>query len=385
MPSRRAVAYGVAALPLVLLAWGSFRLGHRRTGVPADEIADSVVRRLEPRLAASALQKPRDRSPNIAADELYRMANNPAFGRSDSGAHASLAYLKRAVEIDPTFAAAHAALTLRYLRVRDGHGGEASRRTRIALARVAAENAVRLDDSLSAAHFARAMVYMEDYDWQRAESALQRAIDVEPSGVAARTMLAALYVTTGRLNEALAQATRARDVDSLSAEAHAEYARALAFNRRCNEALSYLERLAGLQHPLLRSAGIAASCYAEQGRWSNAIQAYEPTAARSRLQQAVMGYLRGRAGDRREALLILERLHAAWHQTREGAYGVAIVYAGLGDFDRAFEWLDRAIDDRSFPTHPPEMLILGPLFDELQRDSRFGDLRRKINLSSALR
>jgi tetratricopeptide (TPR) repeat protein len=363
------------------MVFGAFAIAHQGTSTPANEIADSVVRRLEPRLAASVAPKPRDRSPNIAADELYRMSNNPAFGRSDSGAQTSLGYLKRAIELDSTYAAAHAAITLRYLRVRSGEGAEASKRTRIALARRAAETAVRLDDSLVAGHLARAQIAMEDYDWQHAERELQRAIDLDPRDVDPRIVLASLYSVIGPVSKALAQARYARDLDSLSPEAHAEYARALASNHQCDEALKHLDRIGALQQPLLRNAGIAASCYAEQRRWSDAIRVYEKTAASSVRHRAVLGYLRGRTGDRGGALLTLENVHRTWQQNhQEGAYDVAIVYAGLGDFDRAFEWLDRAIADRSFPAKPNEMLIFGPLFDRLQQDPRFPDLRRKINL-----
>jgi tetratricopeptide (TPR) repeat protein len=354
----------------------------RPAAVTPAQIADSVVRKLGQQLAVRT--QPRDRSPNIAATELYRMGTDAFLFRSDSSARLSLTYLKRATELDSTYAAAYAALAMAYVRVRTGDGPERTRSARIALARAAAAKAVRLDHSLGDAHLAMAIVHMQDRYWVEAERELRVAIDVDATLSRAHEYLVGLHVVLGNLPEALDHARLALAIDSLSPTAHAEYARALVFNDRCAEAQEYLGRIASLEKPLLRTASIAAHCYAREQRWSDALAAVQRTAAQSgRHGQALIGYLRGRAGDRDGTLLMLDSLMSTMRRPdADGAYYVALVHAGLADFEKAFDWFDRSLDDRSFPLIPIEMVIFGPLFEDLQRQPRFMDLRRKLNLTT---
>lgn len=376
---RATLPYGVAAVAVGALFYYVFAVARPAALLPG-QIADSVVRKLGPRLAL--LAPPRDQSANIAANELYRMGTDELMFRSDSSARLGLGYLKRAIELDSTYAAAYAALAMAYVRVRTGDGPEAARSTRLALARAAAEKAVRLHRSLGDAHVARAIVHMHDREWLDAERELRVAIDVSAAQARPHEYLAGLYLVLRKLPEALHQARLALALDSLSPTAHAEYARVLVFNDQCAEAQKVLGRIANLEKPLLRTASIAIHCHAREQRWSEALAAVRQTAAQSgRHGQAMIGYLRGRAGDRSGALMMLDSLVGAMQRNNgEGAYYIALVHAGLADFEKAFDWFGRSLEDRSFPMIPIEMIILGPLFEELQRHPRFMDLRRKLNL-----
>jgi DNA-binding SARP family transcriptional activator len=376
---RATLPYGIAAAALGALFYYVFAVARPSAVLPA-QIADSVVRRLGPRLAMR--EPPSAQSTNIAANELYRMGTDELMFRSDSSARLGLGYLKRAIALDSTYAAAYAALAMAYVRVRTGDGPEAARGARLALARTAAEKAVLLDHSLGGAHEARAIVHMYDREWLDAERELRVAIDVSGARARPHEHLAGLYLVLGKVPEALDQARRALALDSLSPTAQAEYARALVFSDRCAEAREHLGRIANLEKPLLRATSIAIHCHAREHRWSDALAAVQQTAAQSgRHGLAMIGYLRGRAGDRSGARAMLDSLMGAMQRDNgEGAYYVALVHAGLADFNQAFDWLDRSIDDRSFPMIPIEMIVVGPLFEELQRHPRFRELRRKLRL-----
>ena len=93
----------------------------------------------------------------------------------------------------------------------------------------------------------------------------------------------------------------------------------------------------------------------------------------------MIGYTLARAGHRDGAQRTLERLLAVWRRTGEGAFSVGMVYAGLRDFDQAFDFIERSIDDRSLdPFMPPT--IMEPLFADLRQDPRFDALRVKLGL-----
>ena len=82
-----------------------------------------------------------------------------------------------------------------------------------------------------------------------------------------------------------------------------------------------------------------------------------------------------RAGRTEEARQIRDRLLELWRRGDGGAYGLAVIYAGFRDFDEAFEWLDRSIEDRTLRYN-----IMEPAFEELRRDPRFDRLRTRLGI-----
>jgi hypothetical protein len=131
-----------------------------------------------------------------------------------------------------------------------------------------------------------------------------------------------------------------------------------------------------MRPPLLAASSLAGQCYAKKGMWSESIAALRPQAETGEpMHLALLGHTLARAGQPEEANRILAELHARRQRIGVGAFEVAIVYAGLGDFDQAFLWLDRSIDDRSLRS-----LIMQPTFDDLREDPRFERFVRRLGL-----
>jgi tetratricopeptide (TPR) repeat protein len=260
------------------------------------------------------------------------------------------------------------------MRIGSGDDTELSRRDRLALAEQAALKAVALDDSLGEAHATLSFVRRNNYDPASAETELKRAVALEPTNARFREWLVLLYVSTERPAEALVEARRALELDPLSPTANAEVAHALLANDRCDEALGQLEKLRSLRPPLLRVGFIAAQCYARKQMWPEAIAETQRTSVNAGPRgQALLGYMLARAGRTDEARRILAALLDRSRRINGGAFEVAMVYAGLGENDQAFRWLDRAVDDRSLAfDHLPTVV------DGLRPDPRFHRLRRRI-------
>ena len=89
----------------------------------------------------------------------------------------------------------------------------------------------------------------------------------------------------------------------------------------------------------------------------------------------LLGFTLAKAGERAEAKRVLADITARWRAGKMGAYDVATIYAGLGDYDQAFVWLEKSIGDRSIR---PE--IMGPAFDALRADPRFNRIRQRLRL-----
>jgi len=93
---------------------------------------------------------------------------------------------------------------------------------------------------------------------------------------------------------------------------------------------------------------------------------------------ALLGYAHARLGERSQALRMLEQLEAASKQSYTPAFSFAVVYAGLGEKDQAFTWLEKAYGER---TSRLGYLKVEPLWDPLRSDPRFAELVRRIGLS----
>lgn len=341
------------------------------------EIAGAVARELDLRLGEGTLARiTRGSTRNVAAYELYLRGNDPVLGRSDSGGRAALEYFRQAVALDPAYAAAYAGLARMHIRIAVGDDPELSRPDRLALAERAAVEAVALDDSSGDAHLALSMVRRANYAMVSAEAELKRAIALEPTNARYPPWLVLLYVVTERPAEALVESRRALKLDPLSPTANAEVAHALVANDRCDEALAQLASLRSLRPPLLRANAIAAQCYARKQMWPAAVGELEQiTVNGGPRAQAMLGYMLGRGGRTDEARRILAALLDRARRTNGGAFHVAIVYAGLGEKDQAFTWLDKAVDDRSLAFE-----WLHTVLDDLRRDPRFPRLRQRLDL-----
>jgi TolB-like protein len=341
------------------------------------EVADAVSRELDLRLGASALAHIKHGSTrNIAAYELYIRGNDQALFRTDSGSRTALEYFRQAVALDSNYAAAYAGLAFVHWRIGFGDDPELSRPDRLALAEQAALKAVALDDSSGEAHAALSFVRRDNYELASAETELKRAVALEPTNSRFHEWLVQLYVLTDRPAEALVEGRRALELDPLSPSANAEVAHALLANGRCDEALAQLETLRSLRPPLNRAGLIAADCYGQKQMWPEAIAEIQRIQVNGGPRvRALLGYTLGRGGRKDEARQILAALIDRSRRIHGGAFDVAIAYAGLGENDQAFIWLEKAVDDRSLG-----FVWMHTFVDGLRGDPRFEKLRRRVGL-----
>jgi len=335
------------------------------------EVARAVVREMEQATPARAAAA---RTSNIAAWELYQRAAQPEALRSDSSAREALSLALRATELDPSFAEAHASVARLMIRVAPSGEPDMSMRQRLQAAAAHASQAVGIDPTSAEAYSTLGIAEMQLHDFERAEEHLRRSVELDPHTSRWREWLAQLYVWPGRYDEELTVARGALSVDPLSPTARAEVARALMLTGHCDEALATLEPLSDLRPPLPRAGPIAAQCHAERGMWAEAVEDVRPAELIAGDRgRAMSAYFLARAGRRGEALALLGELLGQYRG--DGAFWIAMTYAGLGDHDEAFTWLDRSVDDHSITFE-----IREPVFRELRTDARFTGLIGRLGL-----
>jgi tetratricopeptide (TPR) repeat protein len=196
---------------------------------------------------------------------------------------------------------------------------------------------------------------------------------LDPSESETYHYLAKTYEFAERPGDALAAAQRGVNADSLSAGAAAELANALYFMGRYEEALAQLAKVTAVRPPLRRTPAYIAEANAALGRWSDAIAVLRPVDGREPSGRGLLGFALARSGARADAQQLLNQMLAEEGVGLAPAYGIAEVYIGLGDYDRAFVWLDRAFDDYSLSPR-----IMGPLFRDFRADPRFERVRRRL-------
>ena len=353
-PRRRASMFGVAGIAFVLIASAVALFANRGTGKAS----------------------PAPSTTNVAAYELVMRANNPDVIRDDSTVRVALGYLEQAIKLDSNYAAAWA--TLARLQIRSLNASDMPRATRIAVAEAAAKKAIALDSTLAAGYAALQGVRRQQLRYVSAETELKRAIALEPKNARYREMMVQLYLRMDRNAEALAEGKRAIDMEPASPTANAEYAAGLIANDRCEEALARLAKVQSLQVPLLRVQSMLVRCYTRQRKWPDAIAAAERNVQRGGVSaQVMLAYTYGKAGRSADARKMLAPLLGRSGVPVVDPIHIALVYAGLGENDQAFSWLDKAIAEESLGGGWGQLEFL---FEALQTDPRVGQYKRRIAL-----
>jgi len=338
-----------------------------------------VARELGVRLAPGGSNRPgaRHYTPSVAAYEWYLRGIDRSQTRGSGGRPQAREYLRRAIAADSSFAAAYAALAFAYM----DEAGEApgDQIESFARAEQMALKAVALDSALPAAHAALGFARLAHWDWAGVEAELERAIALDPRSPQALFALGPLYLWTGRPAAQLAVARTYVEIDPVSPQAISRLAFALAVNGRCDEAIELLRPLKALSPPERVAGIIGGQCYAALRRWPEAIAEFRWAQARgterpARGAPSFLAYALARAGQRDEAQRILADLLSG-RKYSHGAFGIATVYTGLGDYDQAFAWMERAVEERSV-----RPWLMGPIFEDLRRDPRFARVRRLLNL-----
>jgi DNA-binding winged helix-turn-helix (wHTH) protein/tetratricopeptide (TPR) repeat protein len=300
--------------------------------------------------------------------------------RSREGFDRGAAYFRQAVEKDPAYALAYSGLSDSYIGMTYYH--YAAPHTAMPLARAAAQRALEIDGSLAEAHVSLAHVKTNyEWDWDEARGLFARALELEPDYATAHQWYGSHYLAPmGRLEEAIAETRRARQLDSLSAVFNAFVGAALYFARRYDEAIEECRKAIDL-HP---DFGVAhwylGRAYLQKGRYQEALAELQKAvtlSGGSPLMKGTLGVGYAMAGDRKAAQRTLDELEKLRAESYASPLDLAGIHVALGDRERAFPWLDKAVAEHSFHLI---YLKVWPELDPLRKDPRFDTLILRLGL-----
>jgi tetratricopeptide (TPR) repeat protein len=249
-------------------------------------------------------------------------------------------------------------------------------------AKAAATKALAIDEALAEAYIPLAYIkFLHDWDWAGAETEYQRAIALNPNYATAHHYYSIFLVYMGRFEEALNQYNIALQLDPLSLPISSSLGWALYSARRYDEAIEQCEKTLEVDPKFARTHLYLGEIYVQKGMYDEAIAEFH-------LAEELSGELWARVvlahayavSDRRDEVeKILNDLHGQPERSNVSPFQMAVIYAGLGEKDRAFEWLEKAYEQRN---HGLVELKVVPMLDNLRSDPRFIDLLQRIGLAS---
>ncbi|HXP81842.1 MAG TPA: protein kinase [Verrucomicrobiae bacterium] len=301
--------------------------------------------------------------------------------RKEDGFNKGREYFQQAIEKDPTYALAYSGLADSYSLLAE-YGFVAPKES-YPRAKEAALKALEIDDTLAEAHASLAWV-KTFYDWDRSggEKEFKRAIELNPAYATAHFWHSLALASMGRSEEAIAEQKRALELDPLSLIINRVLGVDFYYARRYDQAIEQ-EKLTLEMDPNFAFVHMQlGEAYLQKSMYREGIAEFEKelvVSPRHPYALSGLGYAYAVAGRGAEAQKVLDQLNAISEQKYVPAISKVGVYVGLGDKEKAFEWVGKAYEDRSIGSSFT-MMKLDPVYDPLRSDPRFADLLRRMNL-----
>jgi TolB-like protein len=340
-----------------------------------DEIAGAVVAQLKVKLLPAQQVTNPHRTANTEAYNQYLLGNQLYNRTTPEGYRLAVTAYRKAVALDPGYAAAYAALASAEMYASDYAQSAADNAAGRRHAQAAADKSIALAPDFADGYAARGLLRSGfSLDWSGGQADFEKALALEPGNAPTQRRYANLLLNLGRVDESIVATRNAIELDPLSAEAWTNLGsaysidpsryrqarealdRALAINPESDFAkinLVLLELLNGHGQEALNVARTAGEVWSQVG-----IALAEHTLGHAKESQGALD------------ALIAKYAH-------DSAYQIAEIYAWRGEPDKAFEWLERAYEqhDGGLGT-----IKVDPLLKPLWTDARFAAMVKKLGL-----
>lgn len=345
-----------------------------------DSISEQVARVLKLKLSGEERQKLTKRSTeNVRAYQLYLRGRYLLDKRIEVEMNKSITYFNQAIELDPEYALAYTGLAHAHFLL--GVYRSCPPKDAFPEARVAAERALEIDDELVEARACLAYVKAcYDWNWYEAEKEFRIALELNPNYATGHIWYSDYLSAVGRLDEALTQVDLALELDSLSLINNLNLALHLYFGRQYERAIEQLQKTLELDPYYALAHSTLGTAYTQQERYQEAIEEFRRAvhlSGRSPLMLAALGRVYALSGQSDKARKLLNELINLSAQRYVSPCDFAIIHAGLGEKNLAFEWLDQAYQERSGRLF---FLKVDPYWDNLRSDARFANLQHSVGL-----
>ena len=288
-------------------------------------------------------------------------------------------YFQQAVERDPSYALAYTGIADSYVLL--GWNSYLPPKDAFPKGKMAAMKALRLDPDLGEGHTPQAAVlWLYDWQWGKAQEEFQRSLALNPAHPTASHWYAEYLMTMGRHEEAIGRMKSSQELDPLSLIISVAIGWAHYMAGKYDEAMEQLRRTVEMEPNYPVTYWILGLVLRKLRRYEEAIAEGEKgvkLSGGSPLMNAALAQTLAGAGRKKEAMQILEELTNLGTQRYVAPYFFAGIYIGLGEDERAMEYLEKSYEEHS---HWLIYLHIDPSMDGLRGDPRFQDLLRRVGL-----
>jgi len=321
---------------------------------------------------------------NTEAYNLYLQGRHFWQQRSHEDLEKALMYFRQAIDKDQDYALAYTGIADVY-NLLGNHGYMYSKDAHTE-AQKYARKALEIDDTLAEAHNSLAFAILYgDWNLTDAEKEFKKAIELNPGYGLTYWWYKDCLMIQGRLEEALAELKKGLKLDPLNFNVFFGIIRVNIYLGRCDEAQAEFNKLLEVYPVHEWNDLIPVILSLCRGEYQSTITDLERMREKSTWQtgsfanflDAELGFAYGMSGQYGKAKIIAREMLERNKDAYSGLCSVAAVYAGAGDNDKAFEWLEKAYDIRD-----PWILLINvaPRFETLRKDPRFKALLKKMNL-----
>ena len=316
---------------------------------------------------------------NTEAYQHYLKGSFHLAKRTEEAMKRGIEYFQQAIDIDPLYALAYAGLADSY-NLLASYSMLASSDA-FPRAKAAAARALELDESLAEAHTSMSFVkFGYDWDWAGAERGFKRALELNPSYPMAHQWYSVMLVAMGRFEESFAHAKRAQELDPLSLPISTLVGWLYHLARDYDSAIAHYKSTIELDSGFALAHRRLGQSYEQKQMFTEALEAFQKAEDLAGVDvelSSARAHLYGLLGEKEKAEKALEDLQVSSKRKYVPAYLVARAYAGMGEVDRVFEWLDKAFIERyGYLAY----LKVEPLFDGVRSDPRFAELVHRVGL-----
>jgi TolB-like protein/tetratricopeptide (TPR) repeat protein len=345
-----------------------------------DEITDAIVSKLKVTLAGGQTEVPHPKhgTENIEAYQLYLKGRFHAGQYTRDSLQLAVNEFEQAVEKQPDYARAYAELAYNYgVMVFFGYASPEEVMPKMA---AASEKASELDDSLAEIYILKGSFRLfTKWDWAGAEEAFRHAVELEPENPDTHRSYADYFNAMGRFQEARDQILIAEKLDPLSESLKSREGWIYFRSGQYDSELEVARKMIAANPNNYTAHELLGAGLFRKGKRDEGIAETE-IAVRldgSPMTLAALGRMYGAAGEKSDAQKVLQQLLEISKQAHIPSYCVAHVYEGLGDFDKADEWMEKAIE-----VHEGPLVYLKSDADEVNRaNPHFPEWLKKIGLN----
>ena len=341
------------------------------------QIASALEAELLPQERARINREP---TANLVAYQAYLQGRYSYSRYTGEAFQKGVDYFRQAIAADPGYALAYTGVALAYAELAAGQGGSTIKPdVAYHTAMEAITKALQLDNELGEAHSVLALLmFVHDFNWTGAEAEFKIALELSPGAADIYDHYGWLCGALERYDEALELVTRAQELDPLIHRA--DVATTLLRAGRNEEGLEAALRAAEFDPEYPRARSTLGWAYLKVGKIKEGLAHLEYAAGADPMNTlflAQLGQAYGTVGQTDKAREILRRLEELSKERYISPYNMAYVHTGLGEQDRAMDFLEQAFADRAGSVYG----IKGSfLFTSLKSHPRFKALLRKMNL-----